>query len=315
MTEILVTMPIRDAESREKLTNAFPDGHFTFASFDALTGKELEKAEILVGNVMPDQLAMCRSLKFYQLQSAGANGYPEKLPSGVVMANASGAFGLAISEHMLGMLLCMMKKLNLYYTDQEKACWSDHGSVQSIAGSSTLVVGMGDIGGEFAMRMHALGSHVTGIRRKGGTVPPYAEAVLTPDAMLSCLQKADIVADCLPGTAATRRIFDAEAFSAMKPGAWFLNVGRGSTVDTDALCDALESGHLAGAALDVTDPEPLPRDHRLWHAPNVMITPHVSGGHHLRLTYDRIVDLMARNLKRWHDGEEPENIVDLSAGY
>lgn len=107
----------------------------------------------------------------------------------------------------------------------------------------------------------------------------------------------------------------ADEFSKMKKGAFFLNVGRGTAVDTEALCDALESGHLAGAALDVTDPEPLPKEHRLWDAPGVLITPHVSGGFHLRATHDRIIAIAARNIRHFLQGEAFENLVDKTKGY
>ena len=129
------------------------------------------------------------------------------------------------------------------------------------------------------------------------------------------LPQADCVAITLPGTTATKGMFDAERMAKMKDGAILLNVGRGMIVDTDALCAALENGKLAGAGVDVTDPEPLPADHPLWKMENAVITPHISGGYHLQETHDRIVRIMAENLKRFLAGEPLRNVVDFSTGY
>ena len=216
---------------------------------------------------------------------------------------------------MIGSLLCIMKKLHLYGADQSKHVWNDYGNVASIYGSKTLVVGFGDIGSEFAVRMHALGSQVTGIRRNKTEKPDYLEALYQMDAFYECLKTADIVATCLPGTKETYHIFDKKAFAQMKEGAFFLNVGRGSAVDSYALADALNSGHLAGASVDVTEPEPLPSDHPLWDAKNLLITPHISGNYHLKETHERIVRIAADNLDRFIRGEKLRNVVDFATGY
>ena len=135
------------------------------------------------------------------------------------------------------------------------------------------------------------------------------------DKFKDCLQDADIVATCLPGTKETYHLFDREAFLSMKEGAYFINIGRGGAVDTDALANALNSGHLKGAAVDVTEPEPLPKDHPLWKAKNLILTPHVSGGYHLPETLERIVSISAENLKLFMEGKPLNNIVDLATGY
>ena len=129
------------------------------------------------------------------------------------------------------------------------------------------------------------------------------------------LAKADIVASCLPDTPETYHIYDAARFAAMKKGAYFVNVGRGTNVDQAALQEAVVQGHLAGAALDVTDPEPLPSSDSLWKTPGIYITPHISGGYHLQATHDYIVRIAADNLKRYRAGDPLENIVDLMTGY
>ncbi len=316
MYKILVVMDVCD-EHKALLESLDPNVSIQYIPAGLLTEKDVEDADVIVGNLKPQLLQYCKNLKLLQLNSAGTDGYTKEgiLPDGAQLTNASGAYGLAISEHMLGSLLCLMKKLDLYRLNQENHKWNDEGPVQAIYGSKTLIVGMGDIGNEFGVRMAALGSTITGIRRNISTKPDYVESLHTMDDLYSCLGKADIVASCLPSYNATINVFDGKAFDAMKAGAYFLNVGRGTAVDTDALCDALESGKLAGAAIDVTNPEPLPADHRLWTMPNVLITPHVSGGYHVKATHDKIIQIAARNIMHLVKGEPFDNIVDMSTGY
>lgn len=314
--KILVVLPVEDRH-KELLKSSATDADFEFIPAKDVTEEQAHEADIIIGNVAPELIKGTSKLKWLQLNSAGTDGYTTEgvLPKETLLTNATGAYGLAISEHMIGSLLCIMKKLHLYGADQPKHVWNDYGNVASIYGSKTLVVGFGDIGSEFAVRMHALGSQVTGIRRNKTEKPDYLEALYQMDAFYECLKTADIVATCLPGTKETYHIFDKRAFAQMKEGAFFLNVGRGSAVDSYALADALNSGHLAGASVDVTEPEPLPSDHPLWDAKNLLITPHISGNYHLKETHERIVRIAADNLDRYMRGEKLRNVVDFATGY
>ena len=314
--QILVAMLVED-DHKELIKSKAEDANFSFIPAKDVTREQAHEADIIIGNVAPELIRGTSKLKWLQLNSAGTDGYLSAgvLPEGTILTNATGAYGLAISEHMIGSLLCIMKKLHLYGADQSKHVWNDYGNVASIYGSKTLVVGFGDIGSEFAVRMHALGSQVTGIRRNKTEKPDYLEALYQMDAFYECLKTADIVATCLPGTKETYHIFDKKAFAQMKEGAFFLNVGRGSAVDSYALADALNSGHLAGASVDVTEPEPLPSDHPLWDAKNLLITPHISGNYHLKETHERIVRIAADNLDRFIRGEKLRNVVDFATGY
>ncbi len=316
MYNVLVVMDVLE-EHKSVLDAVSTNVEIKYMHADSVTSSDVADVDMIVGNLNPSLLTSCRRLQLMQLNSAGTDGFTREgiLPKGAVLANATGAYGLAISEHMLGSLLCLMKKLDLYRLNQENRDWTDEGPVPAIYGSKTLIVGLGDIGNEFGLRMSALGSKITGIRKNLNLKPEYVETLHTMDDFYSCLGQADIVANCLPGYADTLRIFNEEAFAAMQDGAYFLNVGRGATVDTEALCDALSSGKLAGAALDVTDPEPLPSNHRLWTMPNVLITPHVSGGYHVKATRDRIVQIAARNLTHLVNGEPFENLVNMGTGY
>ncbi len=316
MEKILVVLPVEDRH-KELLEENAPDAEFLYCEKASVTKAQVQEATIIIGNVPPKLLEGTRNLKWIQLNSAGTDGYtvPGVLPEKAVLTNGTGAYGLALSEHMLGMLLSLMKKLYLYAEDQREHIWGDRGPVTSIYGSTTLVVGMGDIGSEFAKRMHALGSRVIGIRRNKTQKPEYLDGLYQMDALDEWLAKADIVAVALPGTKETYHLFHADTFRKMKRGAFFLNIGRGSAVDAAALAEALNTGRLAGAGVDVTEPEPLPEDHPLWDAKNVLITPHISGQYHLPETFERVVRIAAENLAAFRDGRELRNEVDFATGY
>ena len=227
-----------------------------------------------------------------------------------MLASASGAYGQAVSEHMLAMLLSMMKRLPAYRDAQRAHEWVDLGSVTSLSGARVLVLGAGDIGTHFARLCASLGARVTGVRRRPSEPHAPFSAMGTFDELPELLPQADVVASVLPSAPGTRRLADATFFSAMRGGAFFVNAGRGDLVVAEDLVAALESGHLAGAALDVTDPEPLPADHPLWDAPGALVTPHVSGWYHLPVTLDNIVGIAAENLARLERGEKPRNLVE-----
>jgi phosphoglycerate dehydrogenase-like enzyme len=155
--------------------------------------------------------------------------------------------------------------------------------------------------------------HVIATRRSETPAPEFVERCGRADELLAMLPQADVVAIAVPLTPETERLFDARAFAAMKPGSYLVNIARGKVVDTGALLDALSSKRLAGACLDVTDPEPLPADHPLWRLPNVVITPHVASN--AELTDERARALFVENLRRFDAGEPLYNVVDKLAGY
>ncbi len=313
LLNILVTPPVNDNHKRV-LEAACPGGRFTYIPSREVTREDVHAADVIIGNVPHALLPGAGRLRLLHLNSAGADGYPEVTPENAVLTNSSGAYGLAISEHMLGMTLAVIKKLYLYHDNQREADWRDEGGVTSLEGAVVLSVGMGDIGGDFARKCKALGSYTIGIRRTVREKPDYVDEMHALSELDGLLPRADIVALSLPSGAETNGLMDERRLRLMKKGALLVNVGRGKAIDTDALVSVCSEG-LIKAALDVTDPEPLPAEHPLWHTPGVHITPHISGFFHLPQTLDRIIRIGAENLKRLQSGEELLNVVDGATGY
>ena len=328
--QVLVAIPVKKDQAK-RLEQAAPGWEFRYRGGtnliytnpeEAVPGPDLTKedvawADVILGNVPDFFLTGSPKLFWMQTGSAGVESYvrPGVLAENTLLTNATGAYGLAISEHMLGMLLELFKKLELYRDAQKDGQWKSLGAVKAVYGSTVLVLGMGDIGGEFGKRCKALGAKVIGVRRSNRQKPDYADEVHLLEDLDQLLPQADVVAVTLPGTEATRGLMNRERLAKMKEGAVLLNVGRGYIVDTEALCDALESGHLSGAGVDVTEPEPLPADHRLWRIPTALVTPHVSGFYHLEETHQRIVNIFVENLEHFRKGEPLRNQVDFSTGY
>ena len=311
---ILVVMPAADSHRRQ-LEAAAPGAVFTYASSPA--EEDVARADAIVGNIRPELLAHAKNLKLLQLNSAGSNPYlslPAVCP-GARLCCATGAYGLAISEHMMGVLLELMKKLALYRDNQFEGRWQDLGPVTSVYGANVLVVGMGDIGTSFARLCAAFGARVTGVRRRAGEKPDFVESIRTPADLDALLPEADAVFLSLPETPETIGLMSDQRIALMKETAYLLNCGRGSAVDQAALLRAVRAGKLAGAGLDVTTPEPLSQDHPLWREPRIVITPHVSGQYHLAETHNRIVALACRNLRALQSGGPLESEVSFSAGY
>ncbi len=296
-------------DDRDKMMQAAPDWEFRFLKIPEVTQEQVREAHVIIGNVLPQLLSDVPNLEWMQLQSAGTDPYTSILPSNVVITSAAGAYGLAVSEHMLAMLLCLYKKIDRYRDHQARCEWSDEGDVKTIMGARILVVGLGDIGGQFAKKCKALGGYTVGLRRHVGEKPEWMDELLSMEALDVELEKADVVALFLPASDNTIRLFNQERIARMKPDAVLLNGGRGSVIDTEALCDAMRRKVIGGAALDVTDPEPLPADHPLWKLENVLITPHSAGSNHLAYTVRRIFEISFNNLRNYLSEKELNNLV------
>ena len=292
-------------------------------AFDVLHGEDaaanIGECEVIFGHAGHDLLARAKNLKWLHSFSAGVEHYlkPEaKLAESVILTNSAGMHGVSISEHMIGMCLMLMRRLHNYYAQQNRHEWKYLGNVRSIYKSNVTVVGLGGIGSHFASRCKALGAVVYGVvRTPRKDVPDCADKIFTVQELDEAIENADVVALTLPGTAETKCMFDKNRMLKMKKGAIIINIGRGTAIEQDALIELLGNGHIGGAGLDVTDPEPLPTDSKLWDFENVIITPHISGGGTLPITVDFIVDRFIAYLKDYVDGKPFEKVVDRKSGY
>lgn len=306
---ILAVIPMEE-KHREMLKRTAKGAEIIFGDPETVSQEQVDQAEIILGNLPPEMIKKAKNLEWLQLNSAGYEAYAkEEIMGDRILTSCSGAYGQAVSEHMFAMLLAMQKKLHLYRDDQKSHKWGDKGQVTSISDTTVMILGLGDIGKHFARLAHALGAYVIGIKRTYAPCPEYVDELHLQEDIKALLPKADAVVSFLPSSEEIRGMFDKELFALMKPGSFFLNGGRGDTVSTEDLYQALKEGRLEGAALDVTDPEPLPPEHPLWDMPQVFITPHVSGGYHLSITLDNVVDICAENLHRYLSGKELWHLV------
>ncbi len=280
----------------------------------------LSRAEMIIGEPEQAQLARAAALSVLQLTWAGADKYAgmPDFPEQTTLCNVSGAFGTIISEYVLASIVAFYRALPAYWRDQKSHIWQQRKSSRTICGKRVLVLGMGDLGGNVARRMQAFGARVTGVRRtEKADIPTGFDEAHTLDALDALLPEADIVVNCLPSTLETVGLMTRPQLLAMKSGALFVNVGRGSFVRNDDLVFALERGHLGGAILDVTETEPLPEDSPLWDMENVLITPHIAGP-----SFDSspdvqtaIWDICMENLDNFLTGKPVTHVVSRRAGY
>ena len=309
MTNVLVLLPAND-DHRARLQAAAPDANLEYVEPGEVTDAQLSHADAILGNLAPERLSACENLRLFQLASAGFDKYVDgRVPEGAALCCSSGAYGQAVSEHLFAAVLCVMKRLDGYRDMQHRHEWGNLGPVGTPRGTNVLVLGAGDIGTHVARLFHAVGASLTGVRTRASEPQPPFDTMGTLADLDRLLPEADIVCSVLPSTPDTRRLANEKFFAAMKPGSIFANAGRGDLVDQAALADALRSGHLRAATLDVANPEPLPADDPLWDVPNLLLTPHVSGFFHLSVTLDNVVDIAADNLGRLHRGEELRNRV------
>lgn len=312
--QILVTLPVNEEHKAYlgKCLEGFADD-FEFVYTDGAdpTDAQLSSATVLLGTYSPVCAKKAENAEWVQLASAGADAFtkPGILKENVILTNAVGAYGLTVSEHMLALTFAIVHRFGQYVRRQAEHSWKDMGPLISIENATVLVLGVGDIGGSYARKMKALGAYVIGARKNVHEKPDWLDEQVTIDRLDEVLPRADIVAMVLPSGDDTYHIMNESRFSLMKDGAFIINAGRGNSIDPAALKDALYSGRLAGAALDVTEPEPLPTGDELWDMENVIITPHVAGWLHVPETLDRIIGIAGENLSAWLKGEPMRNLV------
>ena len=279
---------------------------------------EAHDADGIIGVCNPEIAAAARQAVWIQQYGAGAErclSAPEIASGRIVMTNMQKMSSPVIAEHAIAMMLGLGRGIPQYAKAMRSGSWDrrpDSFSMMSFDGKTMLVVGLGGIGTETAKRAAGLGMTVYGTRNRSREGPDYVEYVGLSDELFELAGKADVIVNALPLTTATRGLFNSDFFGAVKPGAYFINVARGASVVTDDLIAALDSGQLAGAGLDVTDPEPLPPNHPLWQMQNVIITPHVSSAGRERKRHQLVAQ---ENLRRFIAGDALLNVVDPARGY
>ena len=233
-----------------------------------------------------------------------------------LLTNAAGAYGVSIAEHMIAVSLVMMRRLDEFLEETRGGQWLKPRAQRSLKDCRITVLGTGDIGTTFANRAKAFEpASIIGVCRSGKSSAQVYDKVLPVSELDSVLPETDLLAMSLPATPETRGILSRKRLALLPEGAYIVNVGRGSAIDEEALADALDSGHLAGAALDVFQTEPLPEGNRLWKTKKLVITPHVAGNMTLPYTKDKNVQMFLEDLKNFTEGKELRYLVDKKLGY
>ena len=312
---VLITKEV--AQLRPALQQAAPRARLIEVS--AATPKEIAGADATIGVCSAEVLAQAKQLQWIQWPAAGVDRcvqQPALHERGLLLTNLQRTMGPSMAEHVLAMMLALSRHLDYFLRQQQEGRWTREEAAPQLAdldGKTVLVVGLGGIGTEVARRAHALGMRVTATRASGRNGPDYVSYVGLPDELPKLARDADFIVNCAPLTPQTTGIFNSEFFATLKPGSYFISVGRGRSTVTPDLIAALSSGRLAGAGLDVVDPEPLPADSPLWHLPNVIITPHVSA--HTSVSREQRDLVLVENLRRYAAGEPMLSVVDIERGY
>lgn len=248
------------------------------------------------------------NLRLVQSLSAGVDAIQAAgFADDVLIATGAGLHSYPVTEHTLALLLSLIRRLPEMAHSQRLHEWNRElggiqplhpdGKITTLLGASVVVWGFGEIGQHMAPVLQALGARVTGVARSAGERAGFP--VITADELPALLPTTDVLISILPASEDTRRVVNGEIFAALPPHAFVVNVGRGAVLDQDALIGALTSGSIAGAALDVTDPEPLPADHSLWDAPHLVISPHAASGRPVGAD-----ERIARNVLALREGTE-----------
>ena len=312
---IVVTnlMPARLAE----LKGVAPEVEFVPVKTDEEAARAAPGADAVIGFCTPEIVRAAKGLRWVQVDSAGVDDYlfPEMVSGPVVLTNMKRMYGPNVADQAFSLLLALTRGLRESLPAQAAdAAWrKPTGALQELHGKTVVVVGFGGIGTQIGRRAWGFGMRVVGVDPKDMEKPSFVLGLHKPADLMSLLPKADVVVLACPLTAETRGMFGAKHFGVMKKSAYFINIARGALVDTEAMTAALRNGRIAGAGMDVTEPEPLPDGHPLWKLPNCVISPHMGG--HSPGARDRQWRLWRENVRRFAAGERLLCVVDKVRGY
>jgi len=304
-------------EALREYRNAGKDAAIVLARSPADMDREIADADAIIGGISKDLHAKAKKLKWVQTYSAGVEAYrwKEFLEGSVALTNCRIVQGPNIADHAMAMLLALTRGLNTFFADKEREESNRDGPalLLELQDMTAVVIGVGGIGSQIAQRAHGFGMKVIGVDPKDLPPSVAVSRMVYPSQLDSVLPLADVVFVSAPLTPESRHMMGPRQFDLMKKDSFFVAVSRGGLYDTPALVKALDSKRLAGAGLDVTDPEPLPKGHPLWKFPNVVLTPHVAGnspGSHARR-----VAVLKENIGHFVRNEPLRNVVDKQKGY
>ncbi len=321
---VLLAFNAQTADEGDRLASAVPGSQFVVARSRAAAITAASDADVVIGFnpeiCDPAILDHARELRWIQSLAAGVENcvaLPSIQRRDILITNMRGVDSAAIAEHAVALALALAHGLEVFAADTANGKWSRRDAVatpiQMLSGKTMLVVGLGGIGTDVAQRAYGLGMNVIATREHGHQGPHFVSYVGEPGELLTLAKQADVIVNTAPLTPQTTGLFNARFFAVVKPTAIFVNVARGASVVTADLVEALDEHRLAGAGLDVVDPEPLPPDHPLWRAPHVIVSPHISSRSDLP-GLDRWV-VARENLRRYAAGERMLSVVDLRLGY
>lgn len=276
----------------------------------------LADSEIILGRFSKNFFDKAKKLKLVMVEGAGVDNlmFPEFVKSNVTLVSAKGTVGTHLADHSWALFLALLRGIGKSVRVRN---WDLRRQIREesweLGGKTLGVVGLGGTGVEVAKRAQGFDMRAIAVDPEDVRKPPFVAELWKTDRFYDLLGQSDVVMNCTPLTKVTRGMFNLEAFRHMQPHAYFVNVTRGPIVDEAGLLEALRLKLIAGAGLDVTPTEPLPQGHPLWDMPNVIITPHASGGSPLRL--DRWVDVSCENLRRYLDGRPLVGVIDKEKGY
>ncbi len=306
-------------KGRQRLCETYPDHEFILLAENEDPLPYAGEIEATFSVVTDEFIRAAPHLKWIQVLSAGINNYPLDLiiDRGILLTNAAGNYGPNMADHTMAFILMFSRDIDRVRRELRTDGWPVNKRTPDpgeLTGQTLLIVGLGGIGLGTARRAAAFGMRILATRHHSDRpVPDFVEAVHPPNALHELLPGADWVAVCVPHTPDTVDLIQDPEFARMKPNARILCTTRGGIINTEALMRALDNGQIAGAGLDVTDPEPLPMDHPLWNYDNVIITPHTSG--YAASANQRLEDLVVENTGRYLSGRPLRNQVNFDLRY
>ncbi|MDZ4859862.1 MAG: D-2-hydroxyacid dehydrogenase [Candidatus Hydrogenedentes bacterium] len=315
---VRVLAPEHIAKDLSDIVGQYPNLQLiTYASTGEMANR-IPECDGVIGEPDESMMKSAGKLRWIQARYAGMEGMVWLKPwqeRGLVLTNAKIIMGPQLADHAFALLLSLTRNMRFYTNAMETGAFDRSSGLKllDLRDKTMLIIGLGGAGAQIADRAKAFGMRVIALDVKDIPMMQSVDQVGRPDELLSFLPGADVVMCAVPLTGATKHMLGAKEIAAMKPGAFIVNISRGGVIDTDALTQALESGHLGGAGLDVTEPEPLPANHPLWKLPNVIITPHMAGTSDGR--EPRTLTLIRDNIGRFAQGLPLKNVVDLEAGY